>query len=75
MSGHEWPVWWDYAFLSIDSISIFHVSGFSADQFSQNDDPDSGNFVYLVSESGSEETCVVHMDVSTEDQIICYTPE
>ena len=27
-------------------------------QFSQNDDPNTGNFVYLVSESGSRVSCL-----------------
>ena len=49
--------------------------GFSGDQFSQNDDPNTGNFVYLVSESGSRVTCNVLRDGTTEDQIMCYTPE
>ena len=44
-------------------------------QFSQNDDSNSGNFVYLVSESGSRVSCPVHKDGSTEDQVISYTPE
>ena len=51
------------------------ASGFSADQFSQNDDPNSGNRAYLVGESGSEYSCPVHKDDSTEVQIVCYTPE
>ena len=44
-------------------------------QFSQNDDPNTGNFVYLVSESGSRVSCPVHKDGSTKDQVMCYTPE
>ena len=44
-------------------------------QFSQNDDPNTGNFVYLVSESGLRVSCPVHKDGSTEDQVMCYTPE
>ncbi|KAH3704530.1 hypothetical protein DPMN_079586 [Dreissena polymorpha] len=47
---------------------------FSVNQFSQNDDPDVGNRVYLVSESGSERTCAVHKDGCTETQVMCYTP-
>ena len=39
-------------------------------QFSQNDDPNTGNFVYLVSESGSRVSCPVRKDGSTEDQVI-----
>ncbi|WAR05573.1 PKHL1-like protein, partial [Mya arenaria] len=47
---------------------------FSGNQFTQDDDPDVGNRVYLVSESGSELVCPVHRDQSTKLQIICYTP-
>lgn len=50
-------------------------SGFSANQFSQNDDPNTGNKVYLVSSSGSEYECPVHKDGTTEIQIMCYTPQ
>ena len=41
-------------------------------QFSQNDDPYTGNFVYLVSESGSRVSCTVHKDGSTENKVMCY---
>ena len=44
-------------------------------QFIQNDDPNTGNFVYLVSESGSRVSCPVRKGGSTEDQVMCYTPE
>ncbi|XP_053372863.1 fibrocystin-L-like [Mercenaria mercenaria] len=50
------------------------LAGFSADQFSQNDDPNVGNKVYLVGESGSEFSCTVHKDGCTESQVMCYTP-
>ena len=40
-------------------------------QFSQNDDLNTGNFVYLMSESG----CPVHKDGSTENQVMSCTPE
>jgi hypothetical protein len=55
-------------------ILCFFV-GFSADQFSQNDDPNVGNKVFLVSESDAEYSCAVHKDGCTETQIMCYTPK
>jgi hypothetical protein len=55
---------------------LFYVFvGFSADQFSQNDDPNVGNKVFLVSESDAEYSCAVHKDGCTETQIMCYTPK
>ncbi|XP_045210443.2 fibrocystin-L-like isoform X2 [Mercenaria mercenaria] len=47
---------------------------FSADQFSQNDDPNVGNKVYFVSESDREYQCPVFPDGCTETQLVCYTP-
>ena len=43
-------------------------------QFIQNDDPNTGKFVYRVSESGSRVSYHVQKDGSTEDQVMCYTP-
>ncbi|KAL4228989.1 Fibrocystin-L [Mactra antiquata] len=48
--------------------------GFSADQFSQSDDPNVGNYVYLQSASGQQYECATHKDGTTETQIMCYTP-
>lgn len=59
---------------SYDMFNFIFVLGFSADQFSQNDDPNVGNKVFLVGESGSEVSCPVHKDGSTETQVMCYTP-
>ena len=68
-----------YPFLLTPSVRTcgkvwVYILGFSADQFSQNDDPDVGNKVYLVGASGSEYSCIVHLDGCTETQVQCYTP-
>ncbi|XP_053388768.1 fibrocystin-L-like [Mercenaria mercenaria] len=53
-------------------VTIFG-SGFS-DQFSLNDDPNTGNAVYLISSNGSEHACTVHREGSTPNQIMFDTP-
>lgn len=49
--------------------------GFSADQFSLYDDPNKGNIVYFVSQSDSMVNCKVLREYTTENRIVCYTPE
>ncbi|XP_060552902.1 uncharacterized protein LOC132714142, partial [Ruditapes philippinarum] len=63
-----------YGSLAGETRLTIYGGGFSADQFSQNDDPNVGNRVYLVGESGTEFSCIVHKDGCTETQIMCYTP-
>ncbi|XP_045208899.2 fibrocystin-L-like [Mercenaria mercenaria] len=48
-------------------------SGFSKNQFSLSDDPNVGNRVYLVSNAGSQYSCPVIKESSSESVIVCYT--
>ncbi|XP_060579910.1 uncharacterized protein LOC132736729 [Ruditapes philippinarum] len=50
-------------------------SGFSTDHFRQYEDPNAGNVVYLVSESGIQYNCPVENYFTSKNHLICHTPE